>query len=154
MTWYIGMGRQQRRLSISIVGPTSRDCISCKSHWNTNTVCRWLVQVLVKLLFYFLLCTFRKPAAVKVMMVLVLLGAHVPCSMFFRSRRLWFLLIRSVILAPILRLATFLLFVKVMHVLLLTGKLLGHRRFEAIIVMRRWMKILRMNSQEVPCQPC
>ena len=92
----------------------------------------------------------------KVMMILilVLLGARIPCSMLsLRSSKLCLLLILSIILAPIMRLATLLLFVKVMGVLLPIGAIFGHRRFKAIIVVRRWMKILRMDSQEVACQP-
>ena len=94
---------------------------------------------------------------VKVVMVLVLglLGASVPCrTLSLRSGMLCVLLKLSVILAPILRLVTPLLFVRVMGVLLPSREIFGHRRFKAIIFMRRWMKVLEMNSQEVPRQPC
>ena len=92
---------------------------------------------------------------VVLVLVLVLLGASVPCrTLSLRSGMLCILLKLSVVLAPILRLAILLLFVTVMGILLPTGEIFGHRRFKAIIFMRRWMKILRMNSQEVPCHPC
>ena len=154
MTWHIGIGRWRGRRSVSRVGSTGRSCTSCKARWNTNSTCRWPVRVLIELLLYLLFCTFRESVKVVVIPVLVLLGSCVLSSvLFLYSSRLWLLL--SVVLSPILRFATLLLaVVRVMGILLPAGESLGHSRFIAIVVMRRWTKFLRVNSQEMPRQPC
>ena len=146
MTWHIGIGRRRGQRFVS--------CASCKSRWNINTACRWPVQVLVEPLLYLLLCTFREPVKIVVVLVLVLLGVRIPCRVLsLRSSRL------AVVVAEAghcfdpdsearnpCRSKSY-------------GRFASrwrnyYRRFMVIVVMRRWTKIPEMNSQEMPRQLC